>query len=200
MRAIVGLWRWRRNPLRRSTDRIETWAAFLAALLIVLGAPAVGWAAGGSAHGALLRTVGEQQHDRALVRVTVVRKVAHPPVDPDPETSSARDAHRRVFATWTAPDGSRHAGRISAPRAISPGQGFRIWTDNSGRITNRPMDGSTAASHAALAGVAAAAAAAGLVEGARRLVVWQLMQRRYARWDQEWDRAGQDWGRAGAGS
>ncbi|CAM5432351.1 putative protein OS=Streptomyces antimycoticus OX=68175 GN=SANT12839_015160 PE=4 SV=1 [Streptomyces antimycoticus] len=51
-----------------------------------------------------------------------------------------------------------------------------------------------------LAGIGAAGATAVLVDGARRLVVWQLMRRRYAQWDLAWERAGQDWGRADADS
>lgn len=51
-----------------------------------------------------------------------------------------------------------------------------------------------------LAGIGAALLAAGLVEGGRRLAVWRMVRRRYARWDQAWERAGPDWGKAGTGS
>ncbi|MCZ9341509.1 hypothetical protein NGM37_27480, partial [Streptomyces sp. TRM76130] len=61
-------------------------------------------------------------------------------------------------------------------------------------------DAATAATHAVLAGTGAALATAALAEGARRLVVWRMVRRRYARWDREWDRAGPDWGRTGTGS
>ncbi|MFI1203723.1 hypothetical protein ACH4VR_30545 [Streptomyces sp. NPDC020883] len=61
----------------------------------------------------------------------------------------------------------------------------------------------TARTHAALAGVAGVAAATAvgwLVEGGRRLAVRRLMARRFRRWGAAWARAGQDWGRADAGS
>ena len=80
------------------------------------------------------------------------------------------------------------------------GDQFRIWTDQQGRTVARPLDSATAATHAALAGFGAAMLAAGLLEGGRRLVVWRMVRRRYARWDQAWDKAGPDWGRTGAGS
>jgi hypothetical protein len=32
----------------------------------------------------------------------------------------------------------------------------------------------------------------------RQLLMWQLMRRRLAEWEREWEAAGQDWGRAGA--
>ncbi len=200
MRAMTGVWRWRRNPLRRRTDRIEAWAALTAALLIVLAAPLAGWFTGRAAHGALLETVRLQHQQRHLVRVSVDRLVSRAPLDPDPETSSQRDAHLRVIARWTAVDGSPHIGQIAAPHPVEPGEGFRIWTDGRGRVMPRPMDVSTAGTHAVLAGLGTAAAAGGLIEAGRRLVVGQLMARRFRRWDQEWERAGQTWGRADAGS
>lgn len=200
MRAMRGVWRWRHSPLWRRTDRIEAWVALVAALLIALGATSAGWLAGRSAHGALLETVRIQHQQRQLVWVTVDRLVSRTPLDPDPETASQRDAHRRVIASWTAPDGSARIGELAAPRPVEPGERFRIWTDDRGRVMPRPMDVSTAGTHAVLAGLGTAAGVGMMIEGARRLVGWQLMVRRFRRWDQEWERAGQDWGRADAGS
>ncbi|MGP4004091.1 Rv1733c family protein [Streptomyces sp. 8N706] len=200
MRVIAGLWRWRRNPLRRRTDVAEAWAALLAAVCIALGAPTVGVTVGSAVQDTLLRWVHEQQQERHLVTATVVRRIPHPPIDPDPETSSARDAHHRVVAAWTAPDGTARSGPAITPRATTPGDRFRVWTDARGRLVPRPLDRTTANSHAALAGGGAAVAAAGLVEAGRRLVVWRLMHRRYGQWDRAWERAGQDWGRTGTGS
>lgn len=200
MRAMKGVWRWRHNPLRRRTDRFEAWTALVAALLIALGATSVGWLAGRAAHGALLATVRIQHQQRQLEWVTVDRLISRTPLDSDPETSSQRDAHRRVIARWTARDGSAHVGQLAAPRPVETGERFRIWTDDRGRVAPRPMDTGTAGTHAVLAGLGTAAGVGMMIEGARRLVVWQLMVRRFRRWDEEWERAGQDWGRAGAGS
>lgn len=200
MRMIKGLWGWRRNALRRKTDLAEAWAALVAAVLILLAAPAVGWAAGSLAHGALARTAQEQRAERHVVAATVVKVLPQPPIDSDPETASARDAQRRVLAQWTGPDGSRHEGTLGAHPGADPGETFRIWTDDHGQLRARPLDSATTATHAALAGIGAGAATAGLVDGARRLVVWRLMRRRYAQWDIAWERARQDWGRADADS
>ncbi|MFE0191151.1 hypothetical protein [Streptomyces sp. NPDC058989] len=200
MRAMRGVWRWRRNPLRRRTDRIEAWLALAAALLIAFGAPAAGWFTGRAAHGALLETVRLQYQQSHLVWATVDRLVSRAPLDPDPETSSQRDAHLRVIARWTAVDGSSHSGQLAAPRPVESGERFRIWTDDRGRVMPRPMDVDTAGTHAVLAGLGTTAAVGALIEGCRRLVVGQLMARRFRRWDAEWERAGQDWGRADAGS
>lgn len=200
MRAISGLWRWRHNPLRRATDLAEAWVALAALLLILAVAPLVGSLAGGLAQDTLQESVREQRTSRHLVTATVVRKVEGSSLDVDPEASTGREVRTRVVADWTGPDGSAHRAAVMAsldtPR---PGDRFTIWTDQQGRTVARPLDTATAATHAVLAGCGAALLAAGLVEGGRRLIVWRMVRRRYARWDQAWDKAGPDWGRTGTG-
>lgn len=201
MRAIGGLWRWRHNPLRRTTDLVEAWVALVALLLILVAGPVIGALVGGAAQDALQRSVREQRESRHLVKATVVRKLDRSPLDADPETTSGRDLRSRVLADWTAPDGTAHHGTLVASlQKPQPGDHFTIWTDQHGRMVARPLDSATATTHAVLAGFGAALLAAGLVEGVRRLMVWRMVRRRYARWDQAWDRAGPDWGRTGTGS
>lgn len=201
MRAISGLWRWRRNPLCRATDLAEAWVALAALLLILLTAPVAGSFVGGAAQDMLQHSVQEQHAARHPVTATVVRKLDRSPLDADPETSTGRDLRNRVLADWTAPDGTAHQGPVLAGlKDPQQGDEFRIWTDRHGRMVARPLDSATASTHAVLAGIGAALAAGGLVEAGRRLIVWRMVRRRYARWDQAWDRAGPDWGRTGTGS
>ncbi|MEV2189445.1 hypothetical protein AB0I02_00380 [Streptomyces phaeochromogenes] len=201
MRAIRGLWRWRHNPLRRTTDLAEAWLALGALLLILVAAPLAGVLIGGLAQDALQQSVREQRLDRHPVVAIVVKKADRTPLDPDPETSSGRDSHTRVIADWTAPDGTpRRDTVMAALNSPQRGDHFTVWTDLHGRTVGRPLDTATAATHAVLAGFGTAVACAGLVEGARRLVVWRMVRRRYDRLDQAWSQAGPDWGRTGTGS
>ncbi|MER7721651.1 hypothetical protein ABTX99_32810 [Streptomyces flaveolus] len=201
MRAISGLWRWRHNPLRRTTDLAEAWVALAGLLLILLVAPLIGVLVGGAAQDALQRSVRAQHESRYQVTASVVRELKRSPFDVDPEGVSAGDLRSRVLARWEAADGSEHRGSVLAGlRDPHPGDRFRIWTDEQGRTVARPLDPATATTHAALAGVGAALATAVLVEAGRRIVVWRMVRRRYDRWEREWDRAGPDWGRTGAGS
>ncbi|WKX15164.1 hypothetical protein [Streptomyces sp. NL15-2K] len=201
MRTIGGLWRWRHNPLRRRTDLVEAWVALVALLLILVVGPVIGALVGGAAQDALQRSVREQRESRHLVTATVVRELDRSPLDADPETTSGRNLRSRVLADWTAPDGTTHHGTVIASlQKPHPGDHFTIWTDEHGRMVARPLDSATATTHAVLAGFGAALLTAGLVEGGRRLMVWRMVRRRYARWDQAWDRAGPDWGRTGTGS
>ncbi|WP_180289306.1 MULTISPECIES: Rv1733c family protein [Streptomyces] len=201
MRAISGLWRWRHNPLRRTTDLAEAGLALAAVMIALVAAPLVGAVVAATAQDALQQSVRDQRHHRHEVRATVVRKLSRGPLEADPESSSARNAHSRVLADWTAPDGTaRHGTVIAALKSPRPGDDFTLWTDSHGRIVSRPLDSATATTHAVLAGCGAALMTAGLVEAGRRLIVWRMVRRRYARWDQAWDKAGPDWGRTGTGS
>ena len=201
MRAIGGLWRWRHSPLRRRTDLVEAWLALLTLLMILVGAPLVGTVTGAAAQDALQRSVRDQHLARHEVRATVVRALTRAPLDPDPEAPSGQDPHSRVLADWTAPDGSAHRGIvIAAIKSPHRGDHFALWTDRRGELVGHPLDPATATTHAVLAGVGAALMSAVLLEAGRRMVLWRMVLRRYARWDRAWDRAGPDWGRTGTGS
>jgi hypothetical protein len=199
VRAISGLWRWRHNPLRRTTDLVESWTALAALLLVLVVAPVIGSLAGTAAQGALQQSVRDQRQTRHQVTATVVKELNR--LAPDPETSPGLDARSRVLADWTAPDGTRRHGPVSTSlKAPKPGETFTLWTDAHGTTVPRPLDPATATAHAVLAGFGAALLTVGLVEAVRRLILWRLVRRRYAQWDRAWERVGPDWGRTGAGS
>ncbi|MFF8594237.1 hypothetical protein ACF061_22840 [Streptomyces sp. NPDC015220] len=201
MRVIGGLWHWRHNPLRRTTDLVESWVALVSLLLVLVAAPVLGTVVGSVAQDALQQSARDQQRARHMVRATVVAKLGRSVPEADPEIPSGRGVRSRVVADWTAPDGTRRHGPVTTGlKSPHAGDHFALWTDLHGRTVSRPLDTGTATAHAVVTGLGTAMAAAGLVEGVRRLVVWRLVRRRYARWDQAWDRAGPDWGRTGAGS
>ncbi|MFE2048314.1 hypothetical protein ACFXAS_07420 [Streptomyces sp. NPDC059459] len=201
MRAIGGLWHWRHNPLCRRTDLAEAWVALAGLLSILLVAPLTGVVVGGVVQDVLQRSVREQHESRHRATATVIRTLERPPLTLDPEGAAGGDLRSRVLAGWSAPDGSRHEGPVTAGLDDpGPGDRFALWTDGQGRAVARPLDSASATTHAILAGLGAALATAALVEAGRRFVVWRMIRRRYARLDQEWERAGPDWGRTGTGS
>ncbi|MFB7266521.1 hypothetical protein ACFCXH_30915 [Streptomyces nojiriensis] len=209
MRTALGVWRWRRNPLRRPTDLFEAWVAFAALVCVLVVAPAVGWVAGLRVDGTLQQAAHQQRQERHLVPAVVLRPAPESAAAAGASASASADAsaqrtapHRtQIVATWTAPDGSSHQGTVpAAEEPPHPGERFRIWTDARGRLVGQPLDPSAAVFHAGMAGLAAAICVATLVETVRRLVVRRLMHRRYIRLDRAWAAAGPDWGRAGAGS
>ncbi|MFF5565384.1 hypothetical protein ACFY7Z_10035 [Streptomyces sp. NPDC012623] len=201
MRTIVGLRRWRRNPLCRRTDLVEAWLALAAAVLIALAAPAVGLVCADTIDASLLETVRLQQEQRHRTKAEVVAvPKERGMIVYDVESPEQRDPGRRVVATWRAPDGSARTGTLSSPlRAPRPGDTFVFWTDREGDEARAPMTATAARVHSALAGFGSAVLAVALVECGRRLIVWRLVQRRYERLDRAWARTGPDWGRTGAG-
>ncbi|MFF4248534.1 hypothetical protein ACFYY2_29275 [Streptomyces sp. NPDC001822] len=204
VQALLGIRRWRGNPVCRPTDRREAWVALAALLLMALGAPVFGWLSGSLTDDALQQSVRIQQAQRHLTPAVVVRKASgRSRFAQDPESAAVTEDSGRtsVVAGWRAPDGTPRTGKVSTTSAVTaPGTGIRIWTDERGLPATRPMDSATARTHAVLAGVGTALVAAGLTETARRLVVWRMMQRRYTRLDRAWAEVGPDWGRTGTGS
>ncbi|MEU0098365.1 hypothetical protein [Streptomyces sp. NPDC006267] len=190
----------RRNPLRRATDRREARVAIGALLLLVVGAPAAGWAGGAAAHASLQRSVRAQHEERHPVDAVVVGPVPwEERFAGDPEGGPELAARTWVTASWQAPDGGPRTGRVAtASRPAAPGSSVRIWTDPDGRPVPPPMDADTARTHAVLGGVGAFLLAAGCVEAGRRLVVGRMVRRRYARLDREWAAASREWGRSGS--
>ncbi|MGW4231313.1 Rv1733c family protein [Streptomyces sp. NPDC004980] len=203
VRAVLGVRRWRHNPLCRPTDRHEAWVALVALLLMLVAAPALGRLCGGLTDDALQRAVRTQHAQRHLTTAVVVREPSGASrFAQDPESAVAAGTSRTsVVARWKAPDGTARTGQVAtASRTTTPGARIRIWTDDTGSAAMRPMDTSTARTHAVLAGIGVTLLAAGLLETARRLVVWRMMQRRYIRLDEAWAETGPDWGRTGTGS
>ncbi|MDF6022681.1 hypothetical protein [Streptomyces sp. JH34] len=203
VRAVLGIRRWRRNPVCRATDRHEAWVALAALLLMLLAAPVLGWKAGSLTDDSLRRTVRAQHEQRRLTPAVVVRVAPGTSRSAqDPETAVTEDSMRRsVVADWLAPDGTARTGTVStASTKTAPGTPIQVWTDHRGDPAMRPMDISAAHTHAVLAGIGVALLAGGATEAARRLVVWRMMQRRYARLDRAWAEVGPDWGRTGTGS
>ncbi|MCX2185492.1 hypothetical protein KV205_34025 [Streptomyces sp. SKN60] len=206
MRAATGLWRWRHNPLRRTTDLVEAWVAVMAAFLLFLAVPAAGWAAGVSANTSLQHSVRLQQRERVPTVAQVVRTADTPAeaesaADRNAEPGAEEPLRPAVVARWTAPDGSARTGTVTTSRDHAhAGAVFPLWTDRTGRAVTPPMHPDTARAHALIAGLTVALLSAFLVESARRLVVHRLMRRRYARLDRAWAQVGPDWGRTGTGS
>ncbi|WP_328945998.1 hypothetical protein OG259_35720 [Streptomyces sp. NBC_00250] len=202
MRAAIGLWRWRHNPLRRTTDLVEAWVAFAAVAVLCVVVPLTGWAAGASAHGSLQRAVRTQQEQRVPTTARVLRPADRPASGPRAAEAAGEERLRRsVVAQWTAPDGSARTGTVTtARRTAAPGATFPIWTDRYGHPVAPPMQADTARAHAAVAGLTAALLAGLMVEIVRRLAVRRLVLLRYARLDRAWAATGPDWGRTGTGS
>ncbi|WP_435134500.1 Rv1733c family protein [Actinacidiphila sp. bgisy144] len=185
--GTVRGWRWRRNPLRRRTDVVETWLALFFAVALC-ATPLLGWWADRSVGRVLSHEVATEHAERTLVTATLAR-----------DKASGSKTRPTEQLRWTGPDGSTRTATVSSDVEVLQQGRIKVWTDRAGRLAPPPLDSATAGTHAVLAGVAAGSAAAGLLVLSRQLLMWRLMLRRLESWAREWARVGQDWGRAGAG-
>lgn len=182
-----SLWRWRRNPLRRREDVLEAWILLIVWLVIALAGPVAGvLGAHAAAHSA-----AQRRAERHSATATLVSDVSS-------SSLSTGTTGGRIDATvrWTAPDGTRHSGKIPVDEGMKAGSRVTVWTDRQNHLTTAPPAATQAGVDAAFMGAASSfavvtAAAAGYY-GARIV----LNRRRRAAWEHEWQDVGSQWGRA----
>ncbi|MBR8639043.1 hypothetical protein KEF29_06170 [Streptomyces tuirus] len=182
----VRLWRWRRNPLRRRSDRVEAWIVLLTCVLAVLGGAVAGLVAAGAADGAL---AAQRARAQAVPAVLTERAPKSPQATTDGSGSDT------VWATvrWTTPGGSTQTGRTEVEPAAEAGTRVTVWTDRSGELVDAPLSPTESMFQAAVTGLLAGAGAGGAVWAAGRLARVRLDRRRLAEWDREWERVGPQW-------
>ncbi|WP_328840946.1 hypothetical protein [Streptomyces europaeiscabiei] len=190
MRGQVFGWRWRPNPLRRRSDVVEAWTVLFVALLLVLGAPAAGFAVGRWAHGdARAHAVAERA---ALDRVSAV--IVEPAPDSVPSAHDDKQPTFWVRARWTEPDGGSRTGEARVPAGTERGDRADVWLDEAGRSVQPPPTDTAVWQHAMAMGTCATGGVVGIVLLGHVLVRRVAIRHRLAEWEQEWARTGPDWG------
>ncbi|NKQ52058.1 hypothetical protein HFP15_04100 [Amycolatopsis sp. K13G38] len=188
-RRLTWLGAWR-NPLARSSDRIELAAVAVALLLALLAIP-VALSVGSTARADALRAAAAQQATRTqTTAVLLVRAPDAAPSEVQPATPVT------VNAVWRLPDGSDRTGVITADAGTPQGAHVPIWTDPAGNPVQPPLT----ASNATGLGVAAAVFAWVGFVAALALLCWlarfALDRARAAAWTREWAGLGRDLNRS----
>jgi hypothetical protein len=181
-RRRVWLWRWRRNPLRRRSDRVEAWVVLVTWIVTVTGGVLAGVAATHTVERTLAR-------ERADWRPVVARLLENAPA------SASGGARVWAEARWTAPDGAARSGQARVPAGSTRGTTVTVWTDPAGLLVNRPPSAATAAARAALIGALTGVGAGTVPLVCGRLLRGRLERRRMDQWDEDWARLGPTWGR-----
>lgn len=183
MRRLGVLWReWRpdRNPLRRACDRVE--AVLAAGLLaaVLLGVPVAAVLAGASEY-RLARTQQASWHQVPAVLLAAA---------PGHVGAGRQEA---ALGTWTAPGGTKRAGRIVAPVGAPVGRRVTVWVDVSGRLVRPPLSRGLIVEEAIVVAAIAAATVSLCLACTATLARWALTKRRLAAWDTEWRATGPQW-------
>ena len=183
----VWLWRWRRNPLLRRSDRLEAWIVLVSWLFVLLAGVLAGRAAAGSVESDLAARAAHSYPVRAVVTENAPRS---PQADPAYGGGSVWAKVR-----WTAAGGP-HTGMAKVRSGLAAGTPVTVWTDRAGNLVSRPVTGSEATLQASLVGALAGCGAAGGVLACGYVARGRLNRQRMEAWAREWERVGPRWRRA----
>jgi hypothetical protein len=170
-----------RNPLRRTSDRVETY--LLAGLFAagIAGAPFAAQAVGHATYAAMLRAEHVQRATRHQVKAELLQSAGNTSV-----SGYQFDTEIPVQARWTAVTGQPRTGELMAPAGSPRGTTITVWTDSSGTLVNPPLQPGQIAGQADLA-AAGAVAGIGILYLCEAAIIRQMLnRRRMAAWDADW--------------
>jgi hypothetical protein len=170
-----------RNPLRRTSDRVQTY--LLAGLLAagIAGAPFAAQAAGHATYAAMLRAERAQRATRHQVNAELLRQAGDTSVN-----GYEFGIEVSVPARWTTVTGVPRTGQLMAPEGSQKGTTVTVWTDSSGALVDAPLQPGQVAAQADLAAVGAVAGI-GILYLCEALIISQLLnRRRMTAWDADW--------------
>ncbi|MEU6096899.1 hypothetical protein [Streptomyces sp. NPDC047079] len=182
--AGAWLWRWRRNPLRRRSDRLEAWLVLGTGAFVLL----TGVLGGRTAAGAVEQTLAAHRAESHMARAVLTQDAARTPR----ALSEYGDGSAWAQARWTA-SGSPHTGLVKVRPDTRAGAAVTVWTDRSGGLVSRPLTADQAGAQAAAVGSLAGLGAAGGVLVCGGLLRGRLDRGRMEAWDREWERVGPRW-------
>jgi hypothetical protein len=128
-----------RDPLVRTTDRIEALVMVLAVVVSLLAIP-IAAAVGTAVYDSRRQAYAEQTHTRHTVAATVT--------DVSASQQILRTGTITVPARWTA-GGAEHTGAVKAQSTTKTGDTVEIWVDDNGAQAPAPTPTTRAAVEAA---------------------------------------------------
>lgn len=187
-RQVRGL-RPDRNPLRRTSDRVESY--LLAGLLVaaLAGAPFAAQAASHAAYAGALRAEQAQLAARHQVQAVLTQPAG------TSNSTYTLSTEVPVQAAWTSPAGERRTADILALAGTPKGTAVTIWTDAQGNLSTPPLQPSQVAGQSDVAGLGAIVAVVALYLCATGIVRYVMYRRRMAAWDADWVVTAPAWNR-----
>ncbi|MFF9809852.1 hypothetical protein ACF1G5_32890 [Streptomyces coeruleorubidus] len=171
------------NPLRRRSDRFESWFRRFLMLILIVGVPLAAAGAGLAAYESTMRTVHVQTAQRHEVTARLTSSVA----------GDSGAARQPAQVRWTERNGTVMTGTTLVKPGMPEGATVKIWVDRDGTITVPPATATTAWSNGCFMGGMAAIGLVVGVYGVRAGAGRVLDRRRFAQWDAEWDLVEPQW-------
>ncbi|MGH3312834.1 MAG: Rv1733c family protein [Streptomyces sp.] len=180
------LWRLRRNPLRRRSDRAEAWAALAAGAVMAVGAPFTGLLASDAVADGLRDHPG-------LHRVSAVSLENAPSTDGIATVTN--DPEVPTHVKWKVADGSARTGDAPVRAGTPERSHVTVWLDGRGVPRQPPPDSTQITTESIAAGSAAAGGACFVTLGCYWVVKRRLDASRTREWEREWAAVGPRWSR-----
>ncbi|WP_037898965.1 MULTISPECIES: hypothetical protein [Streptomyces] len=183
----VWWWRWRRNPLRRRSDRLEAWLVLATWTLALLG----GLLAGAGAAVGMEDDLAARRAALHAVSAVLVGKADRTA----PVTADGSEETVRARVRWTSLDGSTHTGVTRVAPGTGAGTSVTVWTDRQGDLVRAPLTVAEVRLQSVLTGVLVAAGTGAVVFGGGHWARLRLDRRRLRDWEAEWARVAPSGGR-----
>ncbi len=183
-RFVRGL-RFDRNPLRRTTDRVETAVLALLVAVFLIGTPFAALATGAWLQGMGRQAQLAEEASRHQVTAVVLTVTAPP--------AGHMNLPWQARARWKAPDGREVTREVPVPSGTVAGGKLQLWTDRTGDFTTAPLLDSQVAGQAVFGEALGVIASAGVLSLTGALALRLLSKRRMAAWDADWHATGPRW-------
>lgn len=183
-------WRWRANPLRRRSDRIEGWVNLATAVALFLGVPAAAMTAGAVVHAIAAKAIKGQQETRHAVSAELLENA---PISVSGVNGSGDRFPVRV--RWSMPSGTAGTGSVKVAADSPRGSTTTVRLGRSGQQTSAPMSRGQVTSLTAVAVTTGGILAGALLVTLRGLIRRSADRDRMAEWERTWSQVGPRWGR-----
>nr|WSY58077.1 hypothetical protein OG999_47825 [Streptomyces sp. NBC_00886] len=181
----------RHNPLRRRSDVVETWTALAVAVLLFVGAPLAGAAAGLWAHDQARTIAVAQRADRHRVHAQVI---GNPPAEL-PSVEGSRPHSFLVAVRWTEPGKGQRTASAEVPAGTERGDMVDVWFDTKGRSVGAPPGEVLVWQHTFTVAACATGGVIGLVLLASMVTRRVSLRHRLAEWERDWALTEPQWTR-----
>lgn len=178
------------NPVRRGTDRAETWVRMVLAVAFLVCAPTLGINLSHSTGAAMTREAHAETASRYLVPATLLTNAQQ--TRHYPATGSG---YSWASARWTGRNGSHRLGEVQAQAGARKGSVVRIWTGRDGRLVPPPLTHAQIVSRMVTVGLLAPLMLGLLLLIMAGVVHRALDRRRMAAWEADWNLVEPQWTR-----
>lgn len=170
-----------RNPLRRRTDRVESYLLAGMFVAAAAGTPFAVQAASQAAHASAVSVQQEQLATRHQVKAVLTQRAGAS------INGYSLSAEVPAKAKWIAPvSHEQRSGEVLARAGSLAGTEVAIWTNGSGDLTSPPFNAGQIAGQADAAGVGAAVGMVVVFLVGAGTVHRVTYRRRLAAWDADW--------------